>query len=63
MARDHPDVHVDGLGPAHALELTFLEHAQELDLHRGGDIADLVEEERAAIGQLEPPLAPGGRRR
>src|SRR5262245_14756964 len=36
-----------------ALELTGLEHAQQLRLLRRRDVRDLVEEQRAAIGQLE----------
>ena len=42
---------------ADALELPFLQHAQELGLHVGREVADLVEKERAAVGQLEAPLA------
>ena len=41
--------------PAHALELALLEHAQELHLHLGRHLADLVEEERAVVGELEAP--------
>ena len=50
---DDPHVDLDGLGPADRCERTLLEHAQELHLKRGGHISDLVEEERAAIGDLE----------
>src|SRR4029453_15109370 len=32
-----------------------LDHAQQLDLHRRARVADLVEEERAAVGFLEEP--------
>ena len=39
---------------ADARELPLLEHAQELDLRRRRDLADLVEEEVPAVGQLEP---------
>ena len=46
-----------------ALELARLEHAQELDLHGGVDLADLVEEERAAARELEAALALGDRAR
>src|SRR5690606_14975540 len=38
------------------LELVLLEEAQQLDLDRRRDLADLVEEQRAAIGELEPPV-------
>src|SRR5262245_46764939 len=39
---------------AHALVLTLLHHAQELRLRRGRQLPDLVEEQRAARGDLEP---------
>ena len=42
------------LMPADPLELALLDRAQELDLHLDGDLADLVEEQRAAVGELEP---------
>jgi hypothetical protein len=45
-------VRAQGLVAAHALELALLEHAQEGDLDRVGQVADLVEEDRAARGQL-----------
>ena len=38
---------------ADALERPLLEDAEELDLGARRDVADLVEEERAALGQLE----------
>ena len=37
----------------------FLQHAQQLDLHGQAHVADFVEEQRAALGQLEAPLAGG----
>ena len=40
---------------ADALELALLEHAQQLGLQLERDLADLVEEERAAVGELEAP--------
>ena len=36
----------------------LLQHAQQHDLGLGGQLADLVEEDRAAVGQLEATLAP-----
>ena len=42
-----------GCAAADALELALLEHAQQLGLGLEGHLADLVEEERAAVGQLE----------
>ena len=46
---------------ADALEGPLLQHAQQLDLRALGNLADLVEEERAAVGLLEAPLAPRDR--
>src|SRR6185312_16024840 len=40
--------------PADALEPALLEHAQELGLKAERQLADLVEEQRAAVGHLEP---------
>ena len=51
--RDHP--HVDALvaGAAHPLELAGLQHPQQLGLLLQRHVGDLVEEEGAAVGQLE----------
>ena len=38
---------------ADAVELAVLEHAQQLHLRGGRHVADLVEEQRAAVGLLE----------
>ena len=46
---------------ADPLELAFLEDAEQLGLRLGGQLADLVEEERAAVGQLEPADPAGDR--
>ena len=51
-----PDVGADRLGAAQALELPLLQHAQQLDLRRQIQLADLVEKQRAALGQLEAAL-------
>ena len=53
--RDDPHVDLDRLGAADRRERALLQHAQQLDLQRGGHVADLVEEERAAVGDLEQP--------
>ena len=46
---------------AQPLELALLQHAQDLGLGHRREVGDLVEEQRAAVGQLEPALlAPGG---
>ena len=52
-----------GRDAADALEGLLLQHAQQLGLHRQAQFADLVEEDRAAVGHLEPALAHGRRRR
>ena len=48
---------LDRLGAAEALELALLQHAQQLHLRLQVDVADFVEEQRAALGQLEAALA------
>ena len=53
---DEAHVDLDGLGAAQALELPLLQHPQQLHLGGQVDVADLVEEQRAALGELEPPL-------
>ncbi len=57
---DQPHIHLDGFVAAHPLELPFLQHAQEFGLESRRDLADLVEKQGAAMGQLETPLAFGG---
>ena len=54
--RHDPDVHLDGLDAAEPHELALLHHAQELGLGLEGDVADLVEEQRALVRQLEEAL-------
>ena len=44
------------LGAAQPVDLPLLEHAQQLDLRGQVDVADLVQEQRAAVGQLEAAL-------
>ena len=56
---DDADVHDPQGVVADAAELVALEHAQQLHLGRGGHVADLVEEERAAVGALDQALAVG----
>ena len=52
------DAHVDGerAGAADALDFAGLDRAQQLGLGLEREVADLVEEQRAAVGQLEPAL-------
>ena len=52
--RDDASVGAEGLGPADALELPLLKDAEDLGLGREGQLADLVEEDGAAGGALEP---------
>src|SRR5205823_5076772 len=58
---DYPDVDSFGARAAETLELPLLEHPQQLRLQLERDVADLVEEERPAVGQLETadPLRDG----
>ena len=58
-SRDHPDVSAAGDALAQRLVGAVLEHAQELDLTDGLQLAYLVEEDSALVGQLEPALAVG----
>ena len=51
--RHQPHVHLDRLRSAEALELLLLEHAQQLGLQLRRDVADLIEEQRPLMGQLE----------
>src|SRR5262245_16759860 len=51
--RDEASVDRDRARPAHAVEARLLERAQELRLGRERHLADLVEEERAAVRELE----------
>jgi hypothetical protein len=52
---DDPDVDLDRLGAADRRERALLQHPQQLDLQRRRHVADLVEEEGAAVGDLEQP--------
>ncbi len=55
--RDQPDVRLSRARRSETLELTGLEHAQQLLLLAERHVGDLVEEQRAAIGHLESPDA------
>ena len=54
---DQADVRLDRLGAAEALELARLQHPQQLHLRLQVDVADFVEKQRAALGQLEAALS------
>ena len=51
--RNQPEVHVDGAVAAQSFEAAFFEHPQQLGLRDQRQIANLVQQERAAVGQLE----------
>jgi hypothetical protein len=50
---DDARVDRDRLAPADALDHPLLQEAQQLDLQRQRDVADLVEEQGAALRQLD----------
>ena len=54
---DHAHVRRERRVAADAVELAVGEHAQQARLQVGRHVADLVEEERAAVGLLEAPAA------
>jgi hypothetical protein len=54
---DDPHIHATGLGRPHAHELAILEQAYQLRLQVERQHVDRGEENRAAIGELDPPLA------
>src|SRR4051812_24466729 len=53
----HTNIHTLRTGGAHALEFPFLQHTKELHLNLLRQITDFVQENRAAVGQLEAPLS------
>src|SRR5581483_2334036 len=53
---DDADVDLDVPRPADALEGLLLEEAEDLRLEGGREVADLVEEDGAAVGELEEAL-------
>ena len=53
--RDDADVDADEFCAANHAEGAVFQHAQKVALSLGGEIADLVQEKRAAIGQLKAP--------
>src|SRR5215471_3155942 len=55
--RYDPHVDLDGRRAPDGLERSLLQHAQQLGLHGGGQLGDLVEEQRAAVRRREPSLA------
>src|SRR3954462_13089715 len=59
------DAYVDApaLVLADAANLALLQRPQQLDLHTRGDLADFVEQQRAAVRRLEQPGTVDGRAR
>ena len=55
---DQPYVGLDRFGAAHTLELALLQDAQQLHLRGEVDVANLVEEQRPAVGELEAAFLP-----
>ncbi len=53
----HPGLAGDGARAAQAFELPLLQHAQQLRLHVQGQLAHLVQQQRAPAGLLEAPQA------
>ena len=54
--REDPDVHRDGLPPADAIQRLLLQEAQQLRLGLGVQVAHLVEDHRASLGQLDAAI-------
>jgi hypothetical protein len=50
---DHPHIALDHVVGAHRFEFLFLQHPQQFALQRQGHVADLVEKQRAALGDLQ----------
>ncbi len=57
---DQSHIDMDRLGPADTFEFPLLQHPQQFGLEGGGNLADLVEKQGSAMGQLEAALAFGG---
>ena len=55
--RDDANIDANRLRAADPLDVAILQHAQKADLGVERQLADFVEEQRAAVGPLEPTLA------
>ena len=55
MLSDEPDVHFDWSRASDALKLPRFKDAQELELYIGEIFTNLIQENGAAIGSVEPP--------
>src|SRR6185295_4799609 len=60
---DDSDIHLNGSRAAQALELLFLQDAEQLGLQLEWQVADLIQEQRALIRQLESAGGLGERSR
>ena len=60
--RDDAHVHVHHVVPAHPAEGALFEDPEQAHLHVEASLAELVEEERAAVGHLEDATAAAGAR-
>ena len=49
-----------GVAAAHPADLALLQHPQQLGLELERQVADLVQQQRALVGQLEEPRPVGG---
>ncbi len=49
---DQPEVRLNHAAAAHRAELAVLQHAKQLDLQAGRHLADFVQQQGAAVGQL-----------
>ncbi len=58
--RDHPHIDPGRALGADGVDLPFLQGAQQLDLHVQGQLADLVQEQGAAVSLLELAEVPVG---
>src|SRR3569623_1605599 len=58
---DDAHVGMDRLVTAHPLEHPFLQHPQQFDLHVQAPVADFIEKQAAAFGELEAALTGGDR--
>src|SRR2546421_10536143 len=53
---NHTNIESDFLLSAETADLSVFEHAEELRLQRDGHFTDFIQEERAAVGELETSL-------
>ena len=56
---ENSHVRIDRASSAEPFELAVLQHAQQLHLNGRTDLADLIEKQRAAVGQFESAFLAG----